>query len=89
MTPHPAIGADPDELWPEAVVDKLLVDWTPECFELLENWLKKWSSEEMLQTLWSLKFGVSRNTRNIGICSILQGTKIPPKCFPSRPATTP
>ena len=88
MTLQPAVGADPDELWPEALMDELLVDWTPERFERLENWLKEWSSEEMLQTMMSLKAGVSRNTRNRGIRTILHGTKIPPKCFASRPATS-
>ena len=88
MTLQPAVGADPNELWPEALMDELLVDWSPERFERLENWLKEWSSEEMLQTMMSLKTGVSRNTRNRGIRTILHGTKIPPKCFASRPATS-
>ena len=88
MTLQPAVGADPDELWPEALMGELLVDWSPERFERLENWLKEWSSEEMLQTMMSLKTRVSRNTRNRGIRTILHGTEIPPKCFAPRPATS-
>ena len=78
-------GVPADDLWPDALMDELLVDWSPEQAERLENWLKECSAEEMLSTLLSLN-DVSRNTRNRGLKTILHGSRIPPKCFASRPA---
>ena len=87
MALQPVTGVPPDDLWPDALMDELLVDWTPKQAERLESWLKEWSSEEMLSTLLSLN-NVSRNTRNRELKTILHGSRIPPKCFASRPAVS-
>ena len=80
-------GVPTDNLWRDALMDELLVDWSPKRAERPENWLKEWSTEEMLSTLLSLN-NVSRNTRNCGLKTILHGSRIPPKCFASRPAVS-
>ena len=86
MALQPVTGV-PADLWPDALMDELLVDWSPKQAERLENWLKEWSTEEMLSTLLSLN-NVSTNTRNRGLKTILHGSRIPPKCFASRPAVS-
>ena len=85
MTLRPVNEGDPEDLWPDALMDELLVNCSPERFDRFENWLKEWSTEEMLQSLPSLQHGVSRDTRNGGLKTVLQGNRIPPKCFASRP----
>ena len=72
----------------DALMDELLVDWNADRFDRLEQWIKEWSTEEMLQMLLSLKTRVSRNTRNRGLKTILRGTRVPPKCFALCPSTT-
>ena len=66
-------GVPADELWPDAQMDELLVDWTPKQAERLESWVKEWSSEEMLSTLLSLN-NVSRITRSRGLKTIPHGS---------------
>ena len=88
MALQPAHEMDPTELWRDALMDELLAEWSPVQFDRLENWLKERSTKEMLQTLLSLRSSVSRNTRNKAIKTILQDSRIPPKCFASRQATT-
>ena len=81
MTLQPPTSADPNELWPEALMDELLMDWTAKRFERLENWLKECSTQEMLRSLLSLKLRVSRNTRNRGIRTIPARHQNTPKVF--------
>ena len=87
MALQPVTGTPADDLWPDALMDELLVDWSPKQAERPESWLKEWSTEEMLSTLMSLN-NVSRITRNRGLKTILHGSRIPPKCFASRPAVS-
>ena len=88
MTLQPATSADPNEAWPEAVMDELLIDWTAEHFERLENWLKECSTQEMLRSLLSIELRVSRNTRNRGIRTIPARHQNTPKVFCPASATT-
>ena len=41
MALQPVIGIPTDELWPDALMDELLVDWTPRQAKGLGSWLKR------------------------------------------------
>ena len=82
---EPVQNQNVNDLWPDALMDNLLSDWLDDMMSRWEKWIKEWSSEEMLATVVSLKFGVSRNNKNRGFKTVLHGTRIPQKCFASRP----
>ena len=71
MELQPAYRTNVEELWTDAFMDELLVDWSVDRFEHLEQWIKEWSAKKMLQTLLSLKSTTSRNTRNRGRKTIM------------------